>query len=59
MSWNIKTGLERANALIGRSAHGVLECWSSGVLVHWRRRNHKHQISGFQVSGVRKKKDKR
>jgi hypothetical protein len=34
------------------------ESWSNGVAEHWKTSNSKHQISGCQVSGVRKKKHK-
>ena len=32
--------------------------WSNGVVEHCKISNSKHQISGFQVSGVREEKEK-
>jgi hypothetical protein len=38
--------------LVTPSLHAAI-CWSDGVVEHCKISNSKHQISGFQVSGVR------
>ena len=47
------TGEGKETALMGKWE--VALCWSDGVVEHCIISNPKHHISGFQVSGVRKK----